>query len=78
MPLSAEDADRLAKLKAARDRYLLGETETSISASGRSVAFAPLPKDELEAEIARLEAAATSNAETPPPRRGAIQFGWSR
>lgn len=78
MALSTEDAERLARLRAARDRYLLGEMETSISASGRSVAFAPLPKDELDAEIARLEAAAASDAETPAPRRGAIRFGWAR
>lgn len=77
MALSVEDAARLARLKAARDAYLLGEKETSISASGRSVAFQPLPKDELDAEIARLEAADATTG-TPPARRGALQFGWSR
>lgn len=75
MALSTEDAAWLGELRLARRKLLLGEMVTSISSGGRTWAKAQVTLEQIDAEIALLEAADRTASGTVQ-RRGAIRFNW--
>lgn len=72
MPLSTEDAARLANLKLARDRLISGDQVSKVTSGGRTVEYGQADMTRLDGEIDSLETAATST--TPRRKRGAITF----
>jgi hypothetical protein len=78
MALSADQSAWLAKLRAAREKLILGEQVASISSGGRTISLAQMSPDialkKIEDEIALLEAADVGSGQVQ--RRGAIRFNW--
>jgi len=72
MALSADDAARLASLKAAYDKLIAGgQVQRVRNASGREVEYGRGDVEALKREIDQLEGLAAS---TSGARRGALRF----
>lgn len=69
MSLTTEQAQELAALTAARAALLAGERVAKISRNGRSVEYAQVDLDRLDARIAELEAIRDGRA-----KRRALRF----
>lgn len=72
MPLSTEEAARLAQLQAARDKLISGTNVTSIQEGASRTQFGTGNPDDLLAEIEKLEAKQASKTGRV---RGALTFG---
>lgn len=75
MALSTEDAAWLSELRIARRKLLLGEMVVSISSGGRTWSKAQVTLEQIDAEIAALEAA-DKTASGEVRKRGAITFNY--
>lgn len=70
MALSATDAARLSSLQAARDKLIAGDKRSRVTYGSTTVEYSQADMGRLDAEIAKLQAA----ADTSCRRGGAIRF----
>jgi len=71
----------IAAARAARTRFINGETITEVTKDGRSMKFAGMKLSDFNAVIADLlaefDAAPELDGGEPPRRRRAIRLGWA-